>query len=171
MGTELIELEVQPRPQPETAEGSLTWRASLNLLQSVLDYSAKLGVGLVVVPILVSGLGRTVFGVWEMLGRLMGYLESTDGRPTQALRLVISNLQSQRDPHVKRRWIGAALMVWLCFLPLWSTARVAGTRRHQGERWLYRDRSSGLRGHDGGGAARGARVAAGISAPRDEPRL
>jgi len=122
MGTELIELEVQPRPQPEAAEGSLTWRASLNLLQSVLDYSAKLGVGLVVVPILVSGLGRTVFGVWEMLGRLMGYLESTDGRPTQALRLVISNLQSQRDPHVKRRWIGAALMVWLCFLPLWIAA-------------------------------------------------
>jgi O-antigen/teichoic acid export membrane protein len=124
MGTELIELDSLAQAEPEPAEGSLTWRASLNLLQSVLDYSAKLGVGLVVVPILVSGLGRTVFGVWEMLGRLMGYLESTDGRPTQALRLVISNLQSQRDPHGKRRWIGAALTVWLCFLPLWIASGV-----------------------------------------------
>src|SRR3954466_13433876 len=120
MGTELIELEVQPRPQPEAAEGSLTWRASLNLLQSVLDYSAKLGVGLVVVPILVSGLGRTVFGIWEMLGRLMGYLESTDGRPTQALRLLISNRQLVDDGLEKRRWVGSAMVVWACFLPLWT---------------------------------------------------
>lgn len=101
------------------SETSLTWRASLNLVQSVLDYGAKLTVGLIVIPILVGGLGRTLFGVWEMLSRLMGYLESADGRPTQALRLVISNLQAQSDPAAKRRWIGGALMVWACFLPLW----------------------------------------------------
>lgn len=102
-----------------TSEVSLTWRASLNLVQSILDYSAKLGVGLIVIPILVSSLGRSVFGIWEMLGRLMGYLESTDGRPTQALRLMISNLQSHPDHSAKRRWIGSALAVWACFLPLW----------------------------------------------------
>jgi O-antigen/teichoic acid export membrane protein len=100
-------------------ESSLTWRASLNLAQSVLDYGAKLAVGLIVIPILVSGLGRSLFGVWEMLGRLMGYMESTDGRPTQALRLVISHHQSQSEPPAKRRWVGSALVVWLCFLPLW----------------------------------------------------
>jgi O-antigen/teichoic acid export membrane protein len=107
---------------PIRQERSLTWRASLNLVQSILDYSAKLVVGLVVVPILVTGLGRNLFGVWEMLGRLVGYLESTDGRPTQALRLVVSNQQSQADDGAKRRWIGSALVVWLCFLPLWIVA-------------------------------------------------
>jgi O-antigen/teichoic acid export membrane protein len=107
------------RVQREERESSLTWRASLNLAQSVLDYSAKLVVGLIVIPIVVGGLGRSLFGVWEMLGRLAGYLESTDGRPTQALRLVISNRQSQADPFAKRRWVGSALVVWLCFLPLW----------------------------------------------------
>jgi O-antigen/teichoic acid export membrane protein len=112
MTTEIIEL----RP---ARERSLTWRASLNLVQSVLDYGAKLAVGLIVIPILVSGLGRSLFGVWEMLGRLMGYMESTDGRPAQALRLMISHQQSQSEPAAKRRWVGSALVVWLCFLPLW----------------------------------------------------
>ena len=122
MTTELLEIPARHEARVEPREGSLTWRASLNLAQSILDYSARLGVGLVVVPILVGGLGRTVFGIWEMLGRLMGYLESTDGRPTQALRLVISNRQSESDLHAKRRWIGAALAVWGCFLPLWIGA-------------------------------------------------
>jgi O-antigen/teichoic acid export membrane protein len=112
MTTETLELR-------HTRESSLTWRASLNLAQSVLDYGAKLAVGLIVIPILVSGLGRSLFGVWEMLGRLMGYMESTDGRPTQALRLVISHNQSQSEPAANRRWVGSALVVWLCFLPLW----------------------------------------------------
>ena len=103
-------------------ERSLTGRASLNVLQSLLDYSVKLGVGLVIVPILVTGLGRTLYGVWEMLGRLVGYIESADGRSTQALRLVISNQQSSDDESAKRRWVGSALMVWVCFLPLWVAA-------------------------------------------------
>jgi O-antigen/teichoic acid export membrane protein len=122
MTTETLEIVSQPRAEQIGASGesSLTWRASLNLVQSVLDYSAKLAVGLIVIPILVSGLGRTLFGVWEMLGRLVGYVESADGRPTQALRLVISSLQSQSDAAAKRRWVGSALMVWLCFLPLWG---------------------------------------------------
>src|SRR5216684_2328106 len=52
-------------PRPAT----LTQRASLNVVASLLDYGAKVAVGLVVVPILVGGLGRSLYGVWEMLGR------------------------------------------------------------------------------------------------------
>jgi O-antigen/teichoic acid export membrane protein len=55
----------------------------------------------------------------------VGYAQSTDGRSTQALRLVISNLQSQSDRDAKRRWIGSALAVWLCFLPLWMATGAA----------------------------------------------
>jgi O-antigen/teichoic acid export membrane protein len=121
MTTDVLEIQTPPGLEEPAgrSEGNLTWRASLNLAQAILDYSAKLAVGLIVIPIVVGGLGRAVFGVWEMLGRLMGYLESTDGRPTQALRLVISNLQTQRDCGSKRRWIGGALAVWACFLPIW----------------------------------------------------
>lgn len=124
MAAETLELLPQTGvAESETRRDSaLTRRASLNVAQALLDYSVKLGVGLVIVPILVSGLGRTLFGVWEMLGRLAGYIESADGRSTHALRLVISNQQTSDDHTAKRRWIGSALAVWICFLPFWATA-------------------------------------------------
>jgi len=108
-------------PRPAT----LTQRASLNVIASLLDYGAKVAVGLIVVPILVGGLGRSLYGVWEMLGRLAGYMTAGDGRPTQALRLVISNLQASDDDAVKRRYVGGALVVWLLFLPVVVAAGAA----------------------------------------------
>ncbi len=124
MPAELLEIS-SPGSQAKstTLRGTtLTGRASLNVVQSLLDYSVKLVVGLMLVPVLVTGLGRTLFGVWEMLGRIAGYIESADGRSTQALRLVIANQQSSDDDAAKRRWIGSALAVWIVFLPLWATA-------------------------------------------------
>ena len=94
--------------------------ASLNALQALLDYVVKLAVGLVIVPILLSGLGRTLFGVWEILHKLAGYLAATDGRPTQALRLVVAHGRTTADPESQRRHVGSALVVWLLFLPLFG---------------------------------------------------
>lgn len=111
-------------PADEPPRVTLTHRASLNVVASLLDYGAKVGVGLVVVPILVSGLGRSLYGVWEMLGRLVGYMTAGDGRPTQALRPVISNLQASQDDAVKRRYVGGAFFVWLLFLPVVLAAGV-----------------------------------------------
>src|SRR2546422_10071650 len=82
---------------PAPAAPTLTRRASLNALQSLLDYGARLGVGLVVTPIVVEGLGRSLFGVWEMIGRLIGYMSAADGRPTEALRLLIATKQGADD--------------------------------------------------------------------------
>jgi O-antigen/teichoic acid export membrane protein len=111
-----------PPPAPPLtaapAAAALTRRASLNAVQSLLDYSAKLAVGLVVTPILVDGLGRSLYGVWEMLGRLIGYISATDGRPTEALRLVIATRQARDDAPGHRRAVGSALVVWLAFLPV-----------------------------------------------------
>jgi O-antigen/teichoic acid export membrane protein len=100
------------------ATGSLTRRASLNAAASLLDYFAKAGVGLVVTPILVSGLGRSLFGVWEMLSQLTGYMSPADGRPSEALRLIIAQRQHSPDDAAKRRSVGAALAVWALMLPL-----------------------------------------------------
>src|SRR5437773_11823015 len=106
-------LEQGPEPTPR-----LTQRAYLNIAASLLDYTAKIAVGLLVTPILVGGLGRSLFGVWEMLSRLVGYMSATDGRPTQALRLVVANQQSLPDLALKRRSVGSAMVVWLLFLPV-----------------------------------------------------
>jgi O-antigen/teichoic acid export membrane protein len=72
----------------------------------------------VLTPILVSDLGRSLFGVWTMLGQLVGYMTATDGRPTEALRLTIQSEQANSDTAPKRRYVGAALVVWLLFLPI-----------------------------------------------------
>src|SRR3989441_4217772 len=53
-----------------------------------------------------------------MLGRLIGYISATDGRPTEALRLVVAARQAIDDPAGHRRAVGSALAVWLAFLPI-----------------------------------------------------
>ncbi|HYY60347.1 MAG TPA: hypothetical protein VE756_03060, partial [Burkholderiales bacterium] len=102
---------------PVRPPADLTRRASLTAVASLLDYTVKAGVSLAITPILVSVLGRSLYGMWEMLGRLIGYMAATDGRPTEALRLVISQ-QQVGDPQANRRTIGAALAVWVIMLPL-----------------------------------------------------
>ena len=116
MATEALEQPVgQPVAPPRPA--TLTRRASLTAAASLLDYIVKAGVQLVITPILVSGLGRSLYGVWEMLGRLVGYMAAADGRPSDALRLVIAQQQAAEAPE-KRRSVGAALTVWAIMLPL-----------------------------------------------------
>jgi len=74
MGTEIAGLAVRPPSQAARHSGSasLTRRAGRNGAASLLDYGAKIAFNFVVIPILVAGLGRSLYGVWEMLGRLVG---------------------------------------------------------------------------------------------------
>ena len=58
-----------PTPTPAPRPANLTKRASLTAIASLLDYFVKAGVSLVITPILVGGLGRSLYGMWEMLGR------------------------------------------------------------------------------------------------------
>ena len=109
--------EATPPSVAKPKSEALTRRASLTAVASLLDYSVKAGVQLVITPILVTTLGRSLYGIWEMLGRMIGYMAATDGRPSEALRLVISQNQTA-DVIEKRRAIGAALAVWVVMLPL-----------------------------------------------------
>ena len=84
----------------------------------LLDHTARAGVTLLVTPLLVSSLGRVLYGTWEMLGRLTGYMAGADGRANHALRLLIAHKQALQDEAGKRRHVGAAVAVWLLFLPL-----------------------------------------------------
>ena len=125
MGTEALRVEpIAPAPigaapaiPIEQKGAALTRRASLTAVASLLDYAVKAGVQLVITPILVSTLGRSLYGIWEMLGRMIGYMAAADGRPSDALRLMISQNQTG-DVMEKRRAIGAALAVWVLMLPL-----------------------------------------------------
>ncbi|HXV86843.1 MAG TPA: hypothetical protein VD793_09100 [Gemmatimonadales bacterium] len=106
------------RQQGPGALTALTRHASLNAMAALLDYAGKVGVQLVVTPILVSGLGRALFGAWEILTRLVGYVSATDGRPTEVVRLVVAQHQGSTDDAARQRVVGAALVVWALVVPL-----------------------------------------------------
>ena len=100
------------------SDEGLTRKAYLNAIASALDYGARLVVGFVINPLLVTGLGSYGYGVWQVLGSLVGYLSPVGGRSTQALKWTIANQQASTDYEEKRRYVGSAVAVWLFFLPL-----------------------------------------------------
>lgn len=119
MGAEaLVGSTTPPSTRAARPAGNLTRAASLTAVASLLDYAVKIVVSLVVTPILVRGLGISLYGMWEMLARLGSYVSATDGRPTEALRLIIAQRQGDSDTAIKRRFVGAALTVWVIVLPL-----------------------------------------------------
>lgn len=87
----------------------------------MLDYTTRLVVGFVVNPFLVNGLGDYGYGVWQILGRLIGYIAPASGRPTQALKWTIANRQASTDYDEKRRQVGSAVVVWLFSAPILVT--------------------------------------------------
>ncbi len=99
------------------SDEGLTRKASLNAIASTLDYGTRLVVGFVIIPLLVTGLGSYGYGVWQVLGRLVGSISPAGGRSTQTLKWTIANHQASTDYEEKRRQVGSAVFVWLLFLP------------------------------------------------------
>ncbi len=91
-----------PSPRAEPAV-SLTQRASLNVIASLLDYGAKIVVGVVVIPIVVATLGSSLYGVWEMLSRLSGYLTAGESTmPRMITSLAWTSLVMVSPPATQR---------------------------------------------------------------------
>lgn len=103
------------------SDTSLTKKAYLNALVAALEYAARLVVGFVLTPLLVAGLGDSLFGIWKILTSVTGYLTAASGRPTQTLKFTLASIQSSTDYDEKRRQVGSALAVWLLFCPLLLT--------------------------------------------------
>lgn len=99
-------------------EANRTQKASLNALASSLEYAAQIAVGFVVTPLILAGLGSHLFGLWQILSRLAGYVKAASGQPASALKWTIASQQASTDYDDKRRSVGKAIVVWLLFLPL-----------------------------------------------------
>jgi O-antigen/teichoic acid export membrane protein len=100
------------------SDNGLTKKAYLNALTVVLDYAAGLLVGFLVTPLMVAGLGDYLFGMWQVLNRMVGYITPASGRPGFALKATLANQQASTDYAQKRRYVGSTLIIWLLFLPL-----------------------------------------------------
>jgi O-antigen/teichoic acid export membrane protein len=99
------------------ADDTLSKKASLNMVAAVLDYGARVVVGLLLNPLLVSRLGDVAYGVYQVLGRLIGYATPAGGRPSQALKWTIARDQYSERYEAKRLQVGNAVAVWFLFLP------------------------------------------------------
>jgi len=104
--------------QPRRVTEGLTRKASLNAVAAALDYSARAAVEFAINPLLVSGLGDDMFGLWRVLWRATSYMLITSGRSAQALKCALANSQVSGDFERKRRDVGAAVGVWVLMLPL-----------------------------------------------------
>lgn len=102
------------------SDDNLTKKAALNAAATTIDYVARWLVTFIITPLLVTGLGDFRYGVWQVLGRLIGYLSPVTGRPEQALKWTIATQQGSTDAVEKRGQVGSALAVWVIFLPLLS---------------------------------------------------
>jgi O-antigen/teichoic acid export membrane protein len=99
-------------------DNSLTQKASLNALASILDYAANITVGFIVTPFMVTGLGDYYYGAWQILQRLVGYISPASGRPTQVLKFALAKEQYSSDFELKRSFVGNTLAVFAMFLPV-----------------------------------------------------
>jgi len=104
----------------------LTGRASLNAVASGLEYTVRAVVELVVSPLLVSGLGAPLYGAWRALWQWTGYVWGASGRSSQALTFAIANRQFTATTDEKRQLVGAAVLVWLMFVPLLVSVGLLG---------------------------------------------
>ncbi len=77
-------------------------------------------IGLAVNPYLLSFLGATTFGIWRAVQRLLDFATVADGRSTQALKWVVAYRTGAEDDERNRRDVGAAVGVWLIWLPVLS---------------------------------------------------
>jgi O-antigen/teichoic acid export membrane protein len=101
-----------------SSDSNLTSKAYLNSIAASLDYGSHVVSSLILNPLLVTGMGDYLYGVWVFLVQVMNYASVASGRPTQALKWVIANKQSSDDYTDKQRVVGSALVTWLIFLPL-----------------------------------------------------
>jgi hypothetical protein len=74
-----------PSPSIAPAQTRFTQRATLTFVSRLLQYGARIAVQVGVTPIVIHGLGVTLYGAWLMIQQTIGYLAMTDMRPASTL--------------------------------------------------------------------------------------
>lgn len=112
----------KPSEDPELNGGkrreNLKQRAYLNTLSSVIDYTANRLAGLLVNPFIITGLGTSLFGIWQMLGQFTGYVNIADTRSSQVLKWTVAQKKDVATVEELRSDAGAAFVVMLFVMPV-----------------------------------------------------
>lgn len=97
---------------------NLKQRAYLNTVSSLVDYIANRLTGLFVNPFIIAGLGTSLFGIWQMLGQLTGYVNIADTRSSQVLKWTVAQKKDTATAEELRSDAGAAFVVLLFVVPV-----------------------------------------------------
>ncbi|OQP57738.1 hypothetical protein A3860_08910 [Niastella vici] len=103
---------------------NLKQRAYLNTVSSILDYTANRLAGLFVNPFMITGLGTSLFGIWQMLGQFTNYATIVDTRSSQVLKWTVAQKKDVATAEELKREAGAAFVVMLLVMPV---ILIAGT--------------------------------------------
>src|SRR5688500_6037763 len=119
----MIELAVEKKGEdiisrPAKAQENLKQRAYLNGLTSIIDFAAVQITGLLVSPVIVKGLGSSLYGAWKIIGQLTGYATLADARATQVLKWTVARKKDIASEEELRSDVTSALFVTAFILPL-----------------------------------------------------
>ncbi|OKL39651.1 lipopolysaccharide biosynthesis protein [Pontibacter flavimaris] len=112
-----MEKDVLPSPTLKKRE-NLKQRAYLNSLTSILDFAVTQVTGFIVSPFIVSSLGSSMYGVWQMLGQMTGYAKIADTRATQVLKWTVAKKKDVADEEELRSDVTSAFFITLFIIPL-----------------------------------------------------
>jgi O-antigen/teichoic acid export membrane protein len=106
----------------DQAPENLRKRAYLNTITSWIDIGAKMIVGFVLNPYIVSILGPVFYGVWQILGQLNSYMVMADLRTSTTLKWVIAKERTIAPPKELRQSVTASISANVLILPLYLIA-------------------------------------------------
>lgn len=93
-------------------------KVKLNAFSSYINFALTSLIVLFINPYLVQYLGAQGFGIWKTLQKLLSFASVADGRAGQALKWIIANDENNKSVEKKQEAIGAAIKIWLYFLPI-----------------------------------------------------
>jgi O-antigen/teichoic acid export membrane protein len=90
----------------------------LNALALYANFIVLALIGLIINPQLVRALGAEHFGIWKACLRILDLSSAADGRGTQALKWIVARQAATGETEQKQRDVGAAIVIWLIWLPI-----------------------------------------------------
>ncbi len=98
----------------------LTIKAVLTMISGFLQQAVNFAIGYFVTPIILTTLGKELFGAWSIIKEIQSYMSLVDLRPMGSLKLLLAIKQNDNDFSDKRKLIGAALFMWLLLIPIFT---------------------------------------------------
>lgn len=97
---------------------TLTQRAGLTAVASLLRQAGRVLAVLLVTPFVLRAVGVEQWGIWLVVQQSVGLLVVADLRATGTLKFTLAVRQHDDDHGAKRRQVGASLVFWAATLPL-----------------------------------------------------